>query len=59
MKVTLNNSVCNSNDYEFCEFNYELDEFQKHSLVSIFNDENVLVCAATGNGKTSIAIGAI
>jgi superfamily II RNA helicase len=59
MKVSSNITVCNSEEYKFCDFNYLLDEFQKNALVSIYNGENVLVCAATGNGKTSIAIGAI
>ena len=56
---TKNNEVCNETDYDYCNFDYPLDEFQKHALSSIKQDRNVLVCAATGNGKTSVAIGAI
>ena len=59
IKITLDNALCNSQDYNYCDFKYPLDEFQKNALVSIAHDENVLVCAATGNGKTSIAIAAI
>lgn len=59
IQITLDNALCTSQDYNYCDFKYPLDEFQKNALVSIAHDENVLVCAATGNGKTSIAIGAI
>lgn len=54
-----NNEKCTESDYGYCSFDYPLDEFQKHALSSIKKDRNVLVCAATGNGKTSVAIGAI
>ena len=54
-----NNEICIEKDYDYCNFDYALDEFQKHALSSIKKDRNVLVCAATGNGKTSVAIGAI
>ena len=33
-------------------FPYELDDFQKHACYKISCDENVLVCAKTGVGKT-------
>jgi len=54
-----NNENCLETDYDYCKFDYPLDEFQKHALSSIKKDRNVLVCAATGNGKTSVAVGAI
>jgi len=41
------------------KFNYELDNFQKHSINCINNNENVLVTAHTGSGKTLVAIYAI
>ena len=58
---TLNNEPFEKDKslYDYCEFKYPLDEFQKHALCSIKEDKNILVCAATGNGKTSVAIAAI
>tara|TARA_B100000767_G_scaffold16387_1_gene15345 strand:+ start:3159 stop:5462 length:2304 start_codon:yes stop_codon:yes gene_type:complete len=41
------------------EFGFELDDFQKHAIKSIQNNENVLVTAHTGSGKTVPAIYAI
>ena len=38
---------------------FELDDFQKHAITCIKNDENVLVTAHTGSGKTVPAIFAI
>jgi len=35
-------------------FNFPLDPFQKHAIQAITNDENVLVTAKTGSGKTLI-----
>lgn len=35
-------------------FTFELDAFQKHALHAIYNDENVLVTAKTGSGKTLV-----
>lgn len=37
-------------------FNYELDEFQKYSILCINRNENILVTAHTGSGKTAVAI---
>jgi len=37
-------------------FPYELDDFQKHAVMSISRDENVLVTAPTGAGKTCVCI---
>ncbi len=33
---------------------YPLDGFQKHAIAAISRDENVLVCAKTGSGKTLV-----
>jgi len=38
---------------------FELDDFQKHAITGIKNNENVLVTAHTGSGKTVPAIFAI
>lgn len=43
----------NSDPYDF---GFELDDFQKHAITSIKNNENVLVTAHTGSGKTVPAI---
>lgn len=37
------------------KFPYKLDHFQMYSCISISKDENVLVTAHTGSGKTAIA----
>jgi superfamily II RNA helicase len=37
---------------EFKEYPFELDDFQKHSIEKIRMNENILVTAATGSGKT-------
>ena len=56
MKV-LSEQFIDSEKYKesFSKFPFELDSFQKHSIVSIDNDENVLVTAFTGSGKTLVA----
>ena len=41
--------VFNSEPYEF---KFELDSFQKHAINAIKREENVLVTAHTGSGKT-------
>ena len=41
------------------EFDFECDDFQKHSFLAIENGENVLVTAHTGSGKTVVALYAI
>jgi superfamily II RNA helicase len=38
------------------DFGFELDDFQKHAIKAIQNNENVLVTAHTGSGKTVPAI---
>jgi antiviral helicase SKI2 len=35
-------------------FQFDLDPFQKHAIHAISNDENVLVTAKTGSGKTLV-----
>ncbi len=35
-------------------YNFPLDPFQQHALSAISRDENVLVCAKTGSGKTLV-----
>lgn len=35
-------------------FDFKLDPFQKHAISAISNDENVLVTAKTGSGKTLV-----
>ena len=41
------------------KFPYELDDFQKQGIYGIHNNENVLITAHTGSGKTVLAIYAI
>jgi superfamily II RNA helicase len=36
------------------EYKYELDHFQKHAITAIHRDQNVLVTAKTGSGKTLV-----
>lgn len=35
-------------------YNFPLDPFQQHAISAIAKDENVLVCAKTGSGKTLV-----
>jgi superfamily II RNA helicase len=35
-------------------YNFPLDPFQQHAITAIEKDENVLVCAKTGSGKTLV-----
>jgi len=35
-------------------YTFPLDAFQQHAFAAISNDENVLVCAKTGSGKTLV-----
>ncbi len=35
-------------------YNFPLDPFQQHAISAISKDENVLVCAKTGSGKTLV-----
>jgi KaiC/GvpD/RAD55 family RecA-like ATPase len=45
-----------SKDIEQVEspFDFPLDPFQKHAISAISKDENVLVTAKTGSGKTLV-----
>src|SRR3989304_2476452 len=45
--INLENSIIN--------FEFDLDNFQKHAIQSINNDHHTLVCVSTGSGKTLIA----
>ena len=36
------------------KFSFELDPFQKHAIAAISRDENVLITAKTGSGKTLV-----
>jgi superfamily II RNA helicase len=35
-------------------YTFPLDPFQQHAISAIAKDENVLVCAKTGSGKTLV-----
>jgi superfamily II RNA helicase len=41
---------------EYYKFDYELDTFQIEGCKSIYNNENILVTAHTGSGKTALAL---
>ena len=41
---------------EYFKFNYPLDHFQLHGCKAIGNNENILVTAHTGSGKTCLAL---
>ena len=43
------------NDLPDHSFTFTLDPFQQHAIKAISNDENVLITAHTGCGKTLIA----
>ncbi len=49
-------NVCNDTIEDLDIFSFELDDFQKHACSKISQDENVLVIAKTGVGKTVPAI---
>ena len=56
------NKVCNNiiPDNEIsCNFPYKLDPFQLEGIYRIHNNENILITAHTGSGKTVLAIYAI
>ena len=55
LKILDNKFEGNFNSEPF-NFNFELDSFQKHAITSIKNNENVLITAHTGSGKTVPAI---
>ena len=41
------------------EFKFPLDPFQQHAVAAISRDENVLVTAKTGSGKTLVGEAAV
>jgi superfamily II RNA helicase len=43
----------------YFDFKYPLDDFQKEGILHINNNENILVTAHTGAGKTTLALHAI
>ena len=54
--------VCNNiipDDDLAYNFHYELDAFQKEGIYRIYKNENILITAHTGSGKTVLAIYAI
>ncbi len=46
-------------EHKAIHFPYELDGFQKEGIYRIYNNENILITAHTGSGKTVLAIYAI
>ena len=38
------------------EYSFPLDKFQKHAVNAINHDENVLVTAKTGSGKSRLGV---
>jgi superfamily II RNA helicase len=44
---------------EYFKFNYELDTFQNEGCNAIYKNENILITAHTGSGKTALALYAI
>ena len=52
------NNIIPDNDLAY-NFHYELDAFQKEGIYRIYKNENILITAHTGSGKTVLAIYAI
>ena len=52
------NNIIHEDDLAY-KFPYELDAFQKEGIYRIKNNENILITAHTGSGKTVLAIYAI
>jgi antiviral helicase SKI2 len=48
-----------SNEEKHFSFSYPLDDFQEEGMYRIHNNENILVTAHTGSGKTTFALYAI
>lgn len=55
MYLKIKKGLCTDIYPQIYDFGYESDDFQKHSYVAISKDENVLVTAPTGCGKTDVA----
>ena len=49
------NNIIPTGDIAY-KFNYELDAFQKEGIYRIYKNENILIAAKTGSGKTVLAI---
>jgi superfamily II RNA helicase len=58
-ELTINEFTQENEVTPLIDFGYTLDDFQLKAMASITRDENVLVTASTGNGKTSPALFAI
>ena len=58
LKVFENNNEVNklSDDERSYQFPFKLDNFQEAGCYAIENQENVLICAHTGSGKTVLAL---
>jgi superfamily II RNA helicase len=54
-----NEPFTKSNPTEYFPFKYQLDNFQLHGCKAIDDNENVLITAHTGSGKTALALYAI
>lgn len=55
---TLCNNIIPDNEISY-QFPYKLDPFQQEGIYRIHNNENILITAHTGSGKTVLAIYAI
>ena len=54
-----NETFTNTKPTDYHQFKYELDNFQLHGCKAIDDNENVLITAHTGSGKTVLALYAI
>jgi len=54
-----NEPFTNTKPTDYHQFKYDLDNFQLHGCKAIDNNENVLITAHTGSGKTVLALYAI
>ncbi len=55
MSIQIKHGKCLQEPIKYIDFNYELDDFQKHSCNSINDGHHILVTAHTGSGKTTVA----
>lgn len=55
LKIVKSSEPCGTMPQKFAmEFKFPLDPFQQHAIAAISRDENVLVTAKTGSGKTLV-----